>query len=110
MFCAYRCSWTEKDAGSVEVEDGYSYSFQKEDLQAWIDCRTSTQYSDVVRYKASSIEIVRIDSELFSKICKHRIYSTDAHEGVKDLGLLSEYKKGLRKGYGIQPRVEQRSM
>jgi bifunctional pyridoxal-dependent enzyme with beta-cystathionase and maltose regulon repressor activities len=108
MFCAYRCSWVEKEAGSMEAEDGYSYSFQKEDLQAWIDVRTSTTYSDVVRYIPGVIEIVRIDVELFSKICKHRIYSTDAYEGVKDLGLLSEYKQGLKKGYGIQPRVEQR--
>jgi len=109
MFCAYRCLWTEKEAGSLEVEDGYSYSFQKEDLQRWIDIRSSTQYSDVVRYKASEIEVVRIDVQLMAKICKHRVYSTDAHEGVKDLGLLSDYKKGLKKGYGIQPRVEHRS-
>lgn len=108
MFCAYRCSWTEKEPGQEEIFDGYSYSFQKSDLEIWIAQRSSVQYSDVVRYKASEPEIVRVSVELMAKICKHRIYSVDACEGNADLGLLSEYKKGLKKGYGIEPRVSHR--
>lgn len=96
MFCAFRTKWFEKADGS-ERADGFSYAFRKDALDIWIKTRSNPTFSDVVQYRASSIELVRVDAELAEKIFRYNVYNCDVcDKGTPpDLGLLSEYKASL---------------
>jgi len=95
MFCAFRCQWFEKSDG-VEQADGFSYAFRRDDLELWIKTQSNPTFSDVLQYRASKVELVRITSELAENIFRHRVFNCGLENGeAPDLGLLSEYKASL---------------